>query len=226
MICALIFHVVGTSKTILMAWLFLVARSTCVPIFHIKTTQVAHILIGIRFDNVGEIWVTLLGRWIGSRGDVRDVGPYIQNGRRHRGSTTPATACAACTSTATASSAATIATIRVVGLLLEPMEWGRGIDLGRRGHIRIVPCRGGICCEHGHLLHQRLLLLMELHLVSGKLLEGSIDLHCVGFERCCRLCGQVCHVGVDGHGDGFGSVIVRDIIFPCVVCKARKAVAR
>ncbi len=62
--------------------------------------------------------------------------------------------------------------MRVVGLLLEPMEWGRGVDLGRQGHIRIVACHGGICCEHGQLLHQRLLLLMELRVVSGELLEG------------------------------------------------------
>ncbi len=33
-------------------------------------------------------------------------------------------------------------------------------------------------------------------------------------------------MGVDGRGDGFGSVIVRDIVFLCVVGKSRKAVAR
>ncbi len=154
MIHALVFHVVGMSETILMARLFLVARGTRVPIFHIKSAQVAHILIGIRFDDVGEIRVTLPGRWIGSRGDIWDVGPHIQNGRRHRGSMTPTTVCVARTSTATASSAATIAARRVVGLLMEPMEWGWGVELGRRGHIGIVACHGGICCEHGHLLHQ------------------------------------------------------------------------
>ncbi len=135
-----------------MARLFFVARGTCVPNFHIKTARVAHILIGIRFDDVGETRVTL--RQFDSPGDVRDVGPHMRNGRKHRGSMTPATACTARTSTATVSSAVTIAVMRVVGLLLEPMEWGRGIDLGRRGHIRIVACRGGIFCEHGHLLHQ------------------------------------------------------------------------
>jgi hypothetical protein len=67
---------------------------------------------------------------------------------------------------------------------------------------------------------------MELRIVSGKLLEGSVDLHCAGFEGCCRLHGQVCHVGVDGCGDGFGSVIVQDVILPCVVGKARKAIVR
>jgi hypothetical protein len=92
--------------------------------------------------------------------------------------------------------------------MLEPMEWGRGVDLGRWGHVRIVACPGGIRCEHGHLLHQQLLLLMELCVVSGKLLEGSIDWRWVGFEGCCRLRRQVCHVGVDGRGNGFGSVIV------------------
>jgi hypothetical protein len=224
MIRALVFHVVGTSKTILMARLFLVARGTRVPIFHIKTAGVAHILIGICFDDVGETRVTL--RWIDSRGDVRDVGPHIRIGRRHRGSMTPATACAARMSTMTASSAATIAVMRVVGLLLEPMEWGRGIDLGRQGHIHIVACCGGIRCEHGHLLHQRLLLLMEPRIVSGMLLEGSIDLHCVGFEGCCHLCGQVCHVGVDGRGDGFGSVIIQDVVICRIVGKVGKAVAR
>jgi hypothetical protein len=154
MICTLVFHVVGTSEIILIAQLFPVARGTCVPIFHIKTARVAHILIGICFDDVGEIWVTLPGRWIGSCRDVRDVGPHIWNRRRHQGSTTPATVCAVCMSTTTASSIATTAAMRVVGLLLEPMEWGRGVDLCRRGHIPIVACCGGICCEHGHLLHQ------------------------------------------------------------------------
>jgi hypothetical protein len=122
MIWALIFHVVGTKETILMAWLFLVARGTRVPIFHIKTAVVAHILIGICFDDVGEIWIMLPGRWIGSRGDVRDVGPHVQNRRRHRGSTTPATTCAARMSTATASSAVAFAVMRVVG----------GVGTGRR----------------------------------------------------------------------------------------------
>ncbi len=207
-----------------MARVFLVARGTCVPIFHIKTAQVAHILIGIRFDDVGEMQVTL--RRIDSRGDVRDVGPHLRNGRRHQGSTTPTTACTACTSTTTASSAVTIAAMRVVGLLLEPMEWGWGIDLGRRGRICIVACHGSICCEHGHLLHQQLLLLMELRVVSGELLEGSIDLHCVGLEGCCCLHRQVCHVGVDGRGDGFGSVIVQDVVFRRIFGKACKVVAR
>ncbi len=223
MIHMLVFHVVGTSETILMARLF-VARGTRVPIFHIKTAQVAHILIGIFFDDVGETRVTL--RRIDSCGDVWDVGPHIRNGRRHWDSTTPATACAVHTSTATASFAMTIAAMRVVGLLLETMEWGRGVDLGRQGHIRIVVCRGGIRCEHGHLLHQQLLLLMELRIVSGELLEGSVDLHRVGFKGCCHLRGQVCHVGVDGCVDSFGSVIVRDIVVHRIVGKACKVVAR
>ncbi len=156
-------------------------------------------------------------RRIDSRGDVWDVGPHIQNGRRHQGSTTPTTAGAAPTFTATASSAVTISAMRVVGLLSEPMEWGRGVDLGRRGHIRIVVCCGGICCEHGHLLHQQFLLLVELRIVTCKLLEGSVDLQCFGFKGCCRLHGQVCHVGVDGCGNGFSSVIVQDVVFRRIV---------
>jgi hypothetical protein len=75
-------------------------------------------------------------------------------------------------------------------------------------------------------LHQQLLLSMELRVVGGKLLEGSVDLRHVGFEGCCCLRGQVCYVGVDGCGDDFGSVIVQDIVFPCIVGKACKAVAR
>jgi hypothetical protein len=67
---------------------------------------------------------------------------------------------------------------------------------------------------------------MELRNGSGKLLEGSIDLRCVGFEGCCCLSRQVCHVIVDGRGNGFSSVIIQDLIFPCVVGEARKVVAR
>jgi hypothetical protein len=57
MICTLVFHVIGTSETILMSWLFAVARGARVPIFHIKAACEAHILIGKRFDNVRDFFV-------------------------------------------------------------------------------------------------------------------------------------------------------------------------
>jgi hypothetical protein len=67
---------------------------------------------------------------------------------------------------------------------------------------------------------------MKLRVVSGELLEGRVDLHRVGLEGCCRLHGQVCHVGVDGRGNGIGSVIVRNVVFCRVVGKSCKVVAR
>jgi hypothetical protein len=72
MICALVFHVIGMSETILMSWLFAVARGACVPIFHIKSTREAHVLIGEHFDDDGESQVLLLERWMDTHEDVRD----------------------------------------------------------------------------------------------------------------------------------------------------------
>ena len=111
-------------------------------------------------------------------------------------------------------------------MLLETLEGERGIYCCIGGSICIVACCGGIRSEHGYLLHQQLLLLMELRVVSGKLLEGRIDLRCVGFKGCRHLHGQVYHVGVDGCGNGIGSVIVQDVIFCRIVGKSCKAVAR
>jgi hypothetical protein len=72
MICTLVFHVIGPSETILMSWLFAVACGAHVPIFHIKSAREAHVLIGKRFDDVGEIWVLLPDRWLDAHGDVQD----------------------------------------------------------------------------------------------------------------------------------------------------------
>ncbi len=59
---------------------------------------------------------------------------------------------------------------RTGGLLLETLDGGRGIYCCVGGEICIVACCGGIRSEHSHLLHQQLLLLMELCIVQGKLL--------------------------------------------------------
>ncbi len=69
----LVFHVIGTSETILMSRLFAVARGARVPIFHIESTCEAHILIGKHFDDVEESWFTLLEMWMDARGDVGDA---------------------------------------------------------------------------------------------------------------------------------------------------------
>jgi hypothetical protein len=53
MICARVFHVIGTSETILMSWLFAVAHGDRVPIFHIKSAREAHVLIGKHFEDIG-----------------------------------------------------------------------------------------------------------------------------------------------------------------------------
>ncbi len=44
--------------------------------------------------------------------------------------------------------------------------------------------------------------------MSGELLEGCIDLGCVGFDGCRHLRLKVGHVGVDSSGNGLSSVIV------------------
>jgi hypothetical protein len=187
MICTRIFHVIGTGETILMSRLFAVAHGARVPIFHIKSTHVAHVLIGKRFDNVGVFWILLLERWMDTLGNVQDHAG-IWDGWRHWGATTSTAAFAAGTSATTTSTASSTLSRRIVGLLLKTVKRGRGIDLGRRGHICIVLCRGGICHEQYHLLHQCLLLLMELLIVSGELLEGCVDFGCIGFKGCHCLC--------------------------------------
>ncbi len=221
-----VFHVIGTSESILMSWLFAVACGAHVPIFHIKFALEIHVLIGMCVDNVGVFWVLLLERWMDARGDVRDHAG-VWDGGRHRGAVTSTAAFATSTSAATTSTASSTSSRRIVGLLLETVERGRGIVLVRQGHIHIVACCGGICRKQCHLFHQQLLLLMKLHIVSGELLEGCIDLGCIGFEGCRRLHQKVGHVGVDSNGDGFSSVVVQDVIIHCVVGLERcKAVAR
>ncbi len=154
MICAHIFHVIGTSEIVLMTKLFAVACGACVPIFHIKSAREAHILIGERVDDVGEFQGSLLERWMDTRGDVRDDASVnnIWDVGGHQGTVTFAAAFAMSMSTATMSTTLSTSSKRIVGLLLETVEGGRGIDLGRQGHI--VVCCGGICCEYCHLLHQ------------------------------------------------------------------------
>ena len=85
---------------------------------------------------------------------------------------------------------------------------GAGHRFGPAGMHHIVACRGGICREHCYVLHQCLLLLMELCIVSGKLQEGCIDLGHVGVDRFHRLCQKVGHVGVDSSGNDLSSVVV------------------
>jgi hypothetical protein len=130
-----------------------VASGACVPIFHIKSARVAHVLIGERFDDVGVFWILLLERWMDARRDVQDHAG-VWDGQRHRGAATSTAGFAASTSTTTTSTALSTPSRRIVGLLLKTVWRGWGIDLGRQGHIRIVSCCGGICHEQCHLLHQ------------------------------------------------------------------------
>ncbi len=53
--------------------------------------------------------------------------------------------------------------------------------------------------------------------MSGKLLEGCIDLGRVSFDGCRRLRQKVGHVGVDSSGNGLSSVVAQDVIYPCIV---------
>jgi hypothetical protein len=130
-----------------MSWLFAVVRGARVPIFHIKSARVAHVLIGKRFDDVGVFWILLLERWMDARGDVRDHAG-VWDGRRHRGATTSTAAFAA--GRRNYVHHLVTPSRRIVGLLLKTVYRGWGIDLSRRGHIRIVSCRGGICREQCH----------------------------------------------------------------------------
>jgi hypothetical protein len=72
MVRARIFHVIGTSETILMACLSVIACGTHVPILHVKSTQETHILICKQLDNVGEVGCRLLSRWLYISRDVWD----------------------------------------------------------------------------------------------------------------------------------------------------------
>ncbi len=118
MICGRVFHVIGTGDTILMSRLFAVARGARVPIFHIKSAHVAHVLIGKHFDDVGIFWILLLERWMDACGDVRDHAG-VWDGRRHRGAVTSTAAFATGTSPATTSTALSTPLRRIVGLLLK-----------------------------------------------------------------------------------------------------------
>jgi hypothetical protein len=57
---AFIFHVICAIEAILVALFFLIARGTCVPIFHIKPTAVADILVCKHLYNVGKMDPLLL----------------------------------------------------------------------------------------------------------------------------------------------------------------------
>ncbi len=118
MVCACIFHVIGTGEAILMSWLFADARGACVPIFHIKSTRVAHVLIGKRFVNVGVFQILLLERLMDARGHIRDHAG-VWDGRRHRGAATSTAVFAAGTSAATTSTALSTPSRRIVRLLLK-----------------------------------------------------------------------------------------------------------
>jgi hypothetical protein len=113
-----VFHVIGMGETILMSRVFAVARGAHVPIFHIESAHVAHILIAGRFDNVGVFWILLLERWMEARGDVRDHAG-IWDGQRHQGAATSTTMFATGTSAATTSTALSTPSRRIVGLLLK-----------------------------------------------------------------------------------------------------------
>jgi hypothetical protein len=118
MICARVFHVIGMGKTILMSRLFAVARGARVPIFHIKSACVAHVLIGKRFENVEVFWILLLERWMDARENVRDHAG-VWDGQRHWGAATSTAAFVVGTSAVTMSTALSTPSRRIVGLLLK-----------------------------------------------------------------------------------------------------------
>ena len=118
MICACVFHVIGTGETILMSRLFAVAHGTRVPIFHIKSTRVAYVLIGECFEDVGVFWILLLERWMDAHGDVRDHAG-VWDGQRHWDAAASTAAFTAGTSSATTSIALSTPSRRIVGLLLK-----------------------------------------------------------------------------------------------------------
>jgi hypothetical protein len=115
-----LFHVIGTGETILMSQLFAVARDARVPIFHIKSACVAHVLIEECFDDVGVFQILLLERWMDASRDVRDHAG-VWDGQRHRGAATSTAAFAMGTSAMTTSTASSTPSRRIVGLLLKTL---------------------------------------------------------------------------------------------------------
>jgi hypothetical protein len=171
----LVLHVIGTSESILVPHFFVITHDTRVPIFHIKPSQETYILIGIYLDNIREVWIALMGTWLKPCRDVGDDtsptnGRILDLGRWHL--PTPTLSAPIMTTTATALPSTTGRIIWL--LLLETLERGWGIYLGRRmgDRGRVVspystgcdfgPRNISVGGEHLHLLHQQLLLVVEL----------------------------------------------------------------
>ena len=70
---AFILLVVGTSESVLVALLFVIACRTIVPILHVESAQETDILVGESFDNIGVAGADGARRRNSSR-DVRDYG--------------------------------------------------------------------------------------------------------------------------------------------------------
>jgi hypothetical protein len=68
MVCMRVFHVIGTSEAILVAWLPVIVHGTRVPILHIESAQDSHILIVKHLYDVGEAGCRFLNRWMFARG--------------------------------------------------------------------------------------------------------------------------------------------------------------
>jgi hypothetical protein len=158
-VCAFVLHVVQVIETVLVSPLLNVAHGTCVPIFNIKSTAVADILVCKHFHDVGKMnSLPLLCRL----NPVRDLWDHITSHEWIGGhwDASTSSALAASGMAALAAPTATAPATPLLVLLLETLKGGQGIDLCGRVDILIVAWHGCIGRQERHLLHHPLVLLL------------------------------------------------------------------
>jgi hypothetical protein len=124
---AFVLHVIFAIETLLVALLLIVAHGTCVPIFHIKPTAVADILVCKRLHNVGKMNPLPLLCRLNPGQDVWDhVASHEWIGGHWDASSSSTMATSGMASMATPS--ATAPTTPLLVLLLETLRGQCGID--------------------------------------------------------------------------------------------------
>jgi hypothetical protein len=158
---AFILHVVCAIETVLVAPFLLIACGTCVPIFHIKPTAVADILLCKVLYNVGKKDMLPL-LWRLDTG--RDVWNHVTSHEWIGGHWDAPTSAAAATSgmAALAAPSAIAPTTPLLVLMLETLQRGCGVGLCWRLDVLIVAWHGCIDRQEHHLLHHCLMLLPKL----------------------------------------------------------------
>ena len=182
-ICPRVLHVIGASESVLVPHFFGIPPGTRVPVFRIEPAQETYVLIGMYLHDIQKVGIALTGRRLKPCRDVGDDmcaanGRILDLGRWHLSMRTVSVSITTTTATASPSTMGRIIQL----LLLETMERGWGINLGRRTGDRgrvVTRCATGcvsgpwnihVSGGHHHLLHQQLLLLVELCIDRGELL--------------------------------------------------------